>query len=300
MNETRRKNFRRVPPQLLKKAERTDKNEVVAACVRKITAEEVGRGDFAHLQITWREHTLTLPDQVLPSPNMGRFSRLNSEGEEIVHRDLPKVTQAFTFEAPNYGDWSNGSHDVTMYREVYQRSFIPPRLKEIGINLIADEGASSPVWAIRFQVNESLAKTSADFAERLLFNINLLQENVGVADVFPADAALADYLHSIYHTVGWELLPPGERDKTVQAIISKMRNVSNELRQKLIARYDLLANMKPQAFVHGTGGFDRYFGAKFADDLVVFENLEYGNAIYIMFENWAALSQRSRTVARGI
>jgi len=73
-----------------------------------------------------------------------------------------------------------------------------------------------------------------------------------------------------------------------------MRNVSNELRQRLIARYDLLANMKPQAFVHGTGGFDRYFGAKFADDIVVFENLEYGNAIYIMFENWAVLSQRSR------
>ncbi len=47
-----------------------------------------------------------------------------------------------------------------------------------------------------------------DYADRFLFNLNLLQENVGAADVFPADAALADYLRSIYHTVGWELLPP--------------------------------------------------------------------------------------------
>jgi hypothetical protein len=205
------------------------------------------------------------------------------------------VSQGFTFEVPNYGDWSNGSHDVTIYRDVYERSNVPPRLKEISAEVIAAEGTASPVWALRFRVDEPLHKAGKDYADRLLFNLNLLQENVGVADVFPADAALAEYLRSIYHTVGWELLPPGEREQTVQAIISRMRNVSNETRQKLVARYDLLANMKPQAFVHGTGGFDRYFGAKFADDLVVFENLEYGNAVYVMFENWEALSQRSRT-----
>lgn len=38
----------------------------------------------------------------------------------------------------------------------------------------------------------------------------------------------------------------------------------------------------------------RYFGAKFSDNLVVFENTQYGNALYILFENWAELSQLSR------
>ena len=32
----------------------------------------------------------------------------------------------------------------------------------------------------------------------------------------------------------------------------------------------------------------------FGDDFVVFENLQYGNAIYVMYENWQAISQRSR------
>ena len=40
--------------------------------------------------------------------------------------------------------------------------------------------------------------------------------------------------------------------------------------------------------------FVRYFGAKYADDFVVFENLRYGNALYVMFERWQELSQRSR------
>lgn len=38
----------------------------------------------------------------------------------------------------------------------------------------------------------------------------------------------------------------------------------------------------------------RYFGAQFSDNLVVFENIEYGNAIYILFDNWAEISQMSR------
>ncbi|MEY2499830.1 MAG: hypothetical protein QOI07_164 [Verrucomicrobiota bacterium] len=290
-----KKNFRRIPPQLLAKASRFKGNEVVAACVRRITLEEVARGDFAHVGLTSAPNNdLQLREAILPPPDSGKYSRINAEGEVVVRKDLPKVSQPFTFEVPNWGDWSNGSHDVTQYRDVYQRSLIPPPLKEFGVEVLVKEGATN-VWAMMFRVNEPLDRTGPDFESRLLFNLNLLQENVGLADVFAADAELSDYLRSIYQTVGWELLPPGEREKTVQAIIAGMRNASREVREKVVARYDLLAGMNPQMFVRGTGGFDRYFGAKFADDLVVFENLEYGNAVYVMFENWEALSQRSRT-----
>ena len=52
--------------------------------------------------------------------------------------------------------------------------------------------------------------------------------------------------------------------------------------------------VKPQAFIQGTSEFRRYFGAQFADDIVVFENIEYGNAIYVMFEDWQLLSKKTR------
>jgi hypothetical protein len=55
-----------------------------------------------------------------------------------------------------------------------------------------------------------------------------------------------------------------------------------------------MERLKPQCYIAGTNEFLRYFGAKFEDDFVAFENLNYGNALYVMHENWEQLSQRSR------
>jgi hypothetical protein len=44
----------------------------------------------------------------------------------------------------------------------------------------------------------------------------------------------------------------------------------------------------------GSSGFRRYFGAPFADNLIVFEIIEYGNAAYVMGQHWADLSQLGR------
>jgi hypothetical protein len=73
-----------------------------------------------------------------------------------------------------------------------------------------------------------------------------------------------------------------------------MRRTSDEARERISERYDVLASLKPIAYIAGSSGFQRYFGAKFAENLVVFENLEYGNAIYVMFEDWEHVSQQSR------
>ena len=50
----------------------------------------------------------------------------------------------------------------------------------------------------------------------------------------------------------------------------------------------------PEAMIYGRSGFQRYFGAKLKDDIVLFENVEHGNAIYVMFDEWEKLSQKSR------
>ena len=92
----------------------------------------------------------------------------------------------------------------------------------------------------------------------------------------------------------WEILPPGQRTENLARILSKFRAPSKELKERVLERYMLLEKLNPIAYISGTSGFQRYFGAQFADDLVVFENLEYGNAIYVMFEDWEDLSKRSR------
>lgn len=110
--------------------------------------------------------------------------------------------------------------------------------------------------------------------------------------MYATDASYDDYLKSLY--VSWEILPIGELEETVTRILSGVKNSDPQIRAKLVERYRFLLSLKPQNTIQGTSGFARYVGAQFADDLVVFENVEYGNAIYIMFGQWMELSKKPR------
>lgn len=287
------KNFRRTPEPIRKKVMNIDGNEVVAAAVKKISASELRSGLYQHLGMSLGPEGPVFPEQMMPGPMNGKFSMWNAQGREVVRKDLPMVTKTFSVEAPNFGDWTKGTHEVEWDREVYQREFIPPAETELSIALLQTEVAEDPKYIFRFRIERMLAKNSGRFEEELFEAVNLLQENAGAVDVFKSEAELKDYLKTI--SVHWEILPPGERTETLNRVLSKLRNPSEELKQKLIARYALLEKLKPVAYISGTSGFQRYFGAQFRNDLVVFENLEYGNAIYVMFENWEALSKLSRT-----
>lgn len=287
-----KKNVRKVPPSILDKVADFQQPECVVACLRRIPKDHLSHGIYSHLGMIWADGGVTFPEQVVPDPRTGRYSRANIEGKSIPRKDLPMVTRTFSVDAPNYGDWSLGSHEVSWDRDVYQRDYIPPRELAIKIEQVAEDVQLQSL-VFRFTVDEVLDRGSTDFHERLLFNINLLQENVGNFDVFPSSAPVETYLKSLY--VNWELLPPGEREVNIAKIFRSVKTDEPRIRQQIAQRYDFLARLKPLQFIRGTNGFRNYCGAQFAPDLVVFENIEYGNAIYVMFEDWATLSQKSRT-----
>jgi hypothetical protein len=80
----------------------------------------------------------------------------------------------------------------------------------------------------------------------------------------------------------------------VAHLLKGKRPISPEQQKTMEERLAVFEKLRPTHFISGTNGFVRYFGAKYDDDFVVFENLRYGNAIYVMFEKWQDLSQRSR------
>jgi hypothetical protein len=287
-----KQNLRKVPDWILAKTEEMKQNDVVVAGVKRIPAAEIQSGKYSHLSISIEGERPVFPLAVVPDESVGKHSNWNVNGHEIIRDDLPMVTETFSWEVPNYGDWSNGSHEVSRDREVYQRDFKPPRLIEIEIELLGEEMKGEKLFIFKFSVREILDRSARDFEENLLDNLNLLQENIGSVDIFPSKATLADYLKTIY--VHWEILPPGEREENINRILSGFGTTSTEARKKLITRYDLLSKLNPMGYIYGTSGFRRYFGAKFANDLVVFENIEYGNAAYAMFEEWERLSRMSR------
>jgi len=285
------KNFRKIPEAILDKIERLKKDSLVAACVRKVPASVIRRGDFEHLGIVLKGTKIEFRESQVPPFDQGKYSKLNVEGEEIVRNDLPLETHSHTVEAPDWGRRGYGTHPVELPHKAYPREHIPPTENEIAIELLGKEDEHEPVFVLKFVVSEVMDRSKRKFQKRLLFNLNLLLENAGAADVFQSDAKFEDYMKTLY--VHWEILPPGERDANIAKILQHLPDTP-EVRKKILDRYEFLEKLNPENFVQGLGGFKRYFGAKFSDRLVVFENMEYGNAVYAMFADWKDQSKKTR------
>jgi hypothetical protein len=264
---------------------------IIAACSRVYTAEELAAGKLRHLGVEISNGKVSHPKAVIPPDTGGKYSYRNVNGEEIVRKDLPKETHYNSVESPNWGDSYNGTHTVDLPYEKYPRDFIGPRLTQIKIST-AKPASGQSTYMIVFEVDRVLNQKKKDFDNDLLICLNLLQENVGFCGVQGSDATLADYLQTL--TVSWEVLPPGTREEAV-ARIFRGRIPSAKEKADVEERYDFLMSLQPAKLVYGTSGLQRYFGGLLKDDLVVFENIQYGNAIYIMFEDWKELSQRTRT-----
>lgn len=286
-----KKNLRAVPPNIIARINSFESDQIKVACVIAIREDDIRNGLYEHIGIHWDQDKPVFPDFKVPLKATGYHSRWNREGREIIYKDRPKEEKSWSVDAPNYGDPHKGYHSVDFSREVYPREFVPPKL----LRIIVECGYRNEIehtYPFVFTVDEVLDRRTPSFMEALLFNLNLLQENIGNHDVQKADTTLEQYLDTLYVT--WEILPPGEKEETFQRILSGIRSDNPQLREQIKDRYDFLMRLEPRNFIRGMNEFRRYFGAQFADDLVVFENLEYGNAVYVMFDDWETLSKKSR------
>lgn len=279
------KNLLKIPAHLLQRLATFDQDDIVAATVKLVLPSDLSR--YAQLGISINGKEIKLPEAQPPSPAAGRYSNANLFGMEKVRKDLPKVTKSYGFWAPS---WKSGSyHFVSHDREVYIREVYPPKQVNLSIVLVEQRGEG---YLLRFAIDQVLSRRTPNFEQELLYNLNLLQENVGAADVFESATSLADYALSV--KVDWQLLPPGAVDEVVAAMLRGKRSVTPQQEAVMKERVTIMQRLQPEAYVTGTDGFLRYFGAKFGDDFVVFENARYGNALYIMYDGWEALSQKSR------
>jgi hypothetical protein len=283
-----KKNLLKTPRHVIDKINSFELDDIVVACAKRLKVADLPR--YAHLGLSFKDGNLILPQPRIPDVRAGRYSRANVEGKEVVRKDLPMITKTYSWLTPNWGDWSYGSHTHYQTREIYQREFFPPKEVELSVSLLEKLGDDEFVF--KFAVEQVLSKQTADFESELLYNLNILQENVGAADVFPSSATLAEYMATV--RVDWEILPAGRIGEVVQRMLAGKRPVSAERQKLMEERLQTFSRFAPKAYIAGTSGFLRYFGAMYADDLVVFENLAYGNAIYVMYENWKTVSQRSR------
>jgi hypothetical protein len=269
-------------------------NEFNVAVAKRISISDIQSGLYAHVGLIWQNGQVTLRNASLLPVDYGRFARLDVEGQEIVRRDLPKIDKTITFVNPRLFGIPGNSCTITQVRQVYRREHLPgPQLHLEAAILLAGQDSC----IAKFGVKKNFSALEPNLDRDLLFALNLLQEAVGSVNVFASTATSQDYLSTIH--VHWEILPAGERETNIRLILSSFKprtlEEKEELERRAIERYDFFETLNPKHIIRGTGGLNGYMGALVKDDVVVFEHLTPGNGIYMLFDDWAEQSKRTKT-----
>lgn len=287
----KRKYFRKIPRKIQAKINSIKGDFVEAGVTLRYSKDSIKRGQLSSLDIEIVDDDIYIPTSILPPVKNGRVSKVNIEGREVVRKDVPMTTKTYSVDLPS---WGSRTHTHTVYwdRDVYQRDYIPPAKLTIEAKLLNTEYGDTTAYIIKFRVAEPFFKGDLDFSTDFLFALNLLQENLGFSNVYEANTTDEDYLSTEF--LDWEIFPPGQRDELFTKLAFNKRKITGSTMCRIEERYNFLLGFNPTAFIRGSNRFKNYFGAKFGENLVVFENIDYGNAIYILEEEWAELSKLSR------
>lgn len=283
--------YRAVPTDVMAKLIQIKSDLVIVAGTKKIPIQAIRDGQYTHLGLRHDGSSLEVVDAVMPADNVGKFAHRNRHGWEVRRTDLPMIKKTFSWETPNFGDAATyGTHTHYQEREVYQVQVFEPRLFSIKVEILNSPGTGSAL--VKFEVDQTLDKTSDTFNDDLLFCFNLLQESTGVTGVYASAASREDFIGTVL--LDWEVFPPGNADELVAAITKSGSVVPAEKMGVIASRLKLFGRMPVEHYIRGTGSFGSYIGALYADDLVVFENMNYGNALYVLYDGWQEVSKRSR------
>ena len=212
----------------------------------------------------------------------GPISDYNANGKYIVHEDKPKETVYHTI---LHRDWHGNYGFADMPYERYPRTFIPA--PNIELTIIEIEGKLF-ISTIGLDNNEQNA-------EQIKHCINLFLELFGICELY--DKSLTPIVKNVpLKRVNWQILPEGEYP---WQHIAKLAGGIGSLRdnQGKLERYRIesILSYKPDEMYYGTGGFYGYLVFIFKKkNLVIMENIKYGNATYVFEGNWKKFSQMTK------
>lgn len=284
-----KKNLRKIPLHVRETVARLQAAEIVVGCTRTYLKKDIEAGALKHLGVVLGPDGIIVPASVIPKAISGKYSRRNQAGYAVIRRDLPKERNEQPHEVPSWGSKSS-THTVWLPHPRFPRDMVAPALLEVEMAWVNRESGSDSV-VMSFRVNEPLSQKQADFDAKLLANLNLLQENIGHVGVEPATTPLADYIKTLH--VSWEILPPGTREEAIERVFYGKPGTPED-RRAVGERYDFFQSLGATSQIHGLSGLRRYFGALLPSGIALFENVHYGNAVYIFFSGWERMSQLSR------
>jgi hypothetical protein len=242
------------------------------------------KGNEARLEALGFPKNLEAGTSILPAV-VGRISKFNSQGRDIVRKDRPKITKSRMIHT-SWNDWHGYPHSGIQYRDykVYPKEHINGPEEEITLlkrnaELIA--------------VSEEMTIKSEDDS-RALHVVNLFLECFGECELFDKDIAPIVKVRKVH----WQLLPPGEYPwaKVKDHIQTATARLGDTERPVVEHRIEHITRHKPDLVAIGTGGFDGYFVFGFTKKkLFVLESTHLDNATYVMKADWQNVSRLSKS-----
>ncbi len=226
-------------------------------------------------------------DTLLPSI-IGPVTKRNAEGEEIKLKHLPKETH-YRQALWNWTEF-HGKNRVPMSKIVdipykkYPRQLISPQSVELTIVQVTDS----------FRLISP--KLSSESDEKYIIHVmNIFFEAFGECEIL--DPKKQPLVITPVKRLNWKILPPGEYpwEKLKQEFQPLLRATKKGNRPAVENRLEILSTKKPDFTAVGTAGFNGYiiFGFK-SKRVYVLESMWYGNATYILGDDWEKLSQTSK------
>ncbi len=228
-------------------------------------------------------------DSILPAI-IGPRTRFNAEGGVRIHRDQPMetVTREIMW---TWTQWRGRDRiERTEVRDYpykrYPRTPIAPPAIELTV-------AESPIGE-RVIVASPLDYTKAN-AALLLHEINLLLEIFGECELLTPE--LAPLEATATKRLNWQVLPPGVMPwaKLQTQLNPLIKRMPKGNRPVALYRLSFLNEFEPEFTAVGRGGFGGYiiFGYP-KKDVYLLESLYYGNATYVLGQDWKTLSQLTK------
>lgn len=246
---------------------------------------------IARLQKIGFTPNLDAGERVLPPASIGTTCTRNAEGWVIVHKDRPKET-AYRMVEWHWKEW-HGRYDqqdrsklVDVPYQRYPRTQVSPPGVELSI--------ATSTGGEKLVVTDTITFDKAS-ADHLLHAVNLVLELFGECEVLTAN--LDQILRAPVRRLNWDVLPPGQHPwSSLKPLLSPIIAKAPAGNQALITnRLETVSGYKPEFVAVGRAGFTGYVIFGFPQKRVfVLESAHFGNATYVLGDNWETLCQLTK------
>ena len=233
---------------------------------------------------------LTVGDSVLPADSFGPVSDRNANGWVEVHKDQAMETAYRQIEW-HWVEW-HGQDRVDQWKVVdvpYKRY---PRTRHdppsVELTVAEDSNGRTLLVTPKYQYQP------AHYAQ-ILHATNLLLEIFGECHLLSDD--LEELVRPISRRLNWDILPPGEYpwERVKQWLTPTIEREPPGTQKVLWRRFRVIEEYGPKFRASGVAGFRGYLIFGFQErGIFILENAHYGNATYVLGEDWEVLSQLSK------